>query len=597
MTAVVRPEFRRIHYDEESPVANEVTVIAYARYSTDNQSSASTEDQLRTIRRSIQFGEVRSLLFPGAKFTLGYEFKDDAISGFGMVGREGLDAALSIVRQGKAKVIVVSDFKRFLRGMGAALTIYDFLQDYQAELISVSDDFSSAAKSARLQFMNKAYASEEFLETISNDTRRGLNARRYEGFSDGHLWLGVGSRPTRKVTVKGKLKDAYFDYFIIPHLADLVRRIFVLAKDGHSQKEIAKIMNSERVPPPGSYDKEGNIKEGAKRNVVWRDKTVWQILNNKSYIGIIERGKTKLVKKADGTKAAIDIPRSQWLVIERPDLRIVQQDLWDAVRERFKEYNLQKLKKTGSGKPFRHDGTTNHVLTGLCACGVCDGPFVVVSGRKGGFYGCRNSHRQHTCENRKVVSWKKFELPVLRFIIDQINNDDTYRLLANKYNEFRKSRIHTDVGELGTAEAKLDEVELAITNIVKTIERGTAPESLVQRLVALENEKQSLSSKVKFLQGVDQSEIYVTPGTIKMRLAEVPDLLQQSQPFEVNRALKPLIGKGGIKLVRRPGKDGKECYWTVGSINIGKAMGLVQNESAMDAGSVNLEVPVELELG
>ena len=76
-----------------------------------------------------------------------------------------------------------------------------------------------------------------------------------------------------------------------------------------------------------------------------------------------------------------------------------------------------------------------------------------------------------------------------------------------------------------------------------------------------------------------------------MRFAEIPKLLHQSQPFEVNRALKPILGKGGIKLEWRG-----SSYWATGVINVGKAMGLVNNENAMDAATVNLEVPIELEL-
>ena len=176
------------------------------------------------------------------------------------------------------------------------MTLYDSLQDYGAGLLAVSDGFSSAEKSARLKFMNKAYSSEEFLESISIDTTRGLNERRWEGYSDGHIWFGVGSKPTRQIMVKGKLKDSYFDYYVIPHLAELVKRIFLMAKDGYSQKDIAKTLNSEKVPPPAYYDKEGKVRGSSTKQFTWRDRTIWQILNNNSYIGNIERGKTKLMK-------------------------------------------------------------------------------------------------------------------------------------------------------------------------------------------------------------------------------------------------------------------------------------------------------------
>ncbi len=365
-----------IKYAKEDTVASKADGASYARYSTDNQLKTSTDDQLRRIRRSNQHGTIKSLLFPNVKIDLRYEIKDDAVSGFGKVGRDGLDKIISLIRSGQIKVIVVDDFKRFIRDMGSALDLYDLLQEHNAELISISDGFSSAESGARLKFMNKAYASEEFLDGVSRDTKRGLNERRYEGYSDGHLWFGVGSKASRQIQVKGKLKDSYFEYFIIVPLAEIVLRIFAFYRDGHSTKNVARILNEEGVPAPASYDKEGNLREG--KISQWRDRTIWHILNNKAYIGIIERGKTKIIKKNDGTKQVIKIPKSDWLVIKLEELRVVPQLLWESVRERVGEYHKKKAISGVSGSPFKFNGTTHHVLTGICKCQDCGGNITIV---------------------------------------------------------------------------------------------------------------------------------------------------------------------------------------------------------------------------
>jgi len=44
----------------------------------------------------------------------------------------------------KVQIIVVSDFKRIIRGVEIGLVIFDILQELGGELLSVSDGFSSS---------------------------------------------------------------------------------------------------------------------------------------------------------------------------------------------------------------------------------------------------------------------------------------------------------------------------------------------------------------------------------------------------------------------------------------------------------------------
>lgn len=593
--ALARQPVKILKY--EDPPLSQVVIkcIGYVRHSTEGQ-LGSCEDQLRKIRREFELGNVESKKFPNAKLELAFEFKDEAISGASVDNRDGFNAAQSKIRSGEAKAIVSLNFNRVTRSMPDGLGFYDFLNEYDAELICISDGFSSAERGARLKFMTKAYASEEFLEGVSVDTQRGLNERRYEGFSDGHLWFGVTSRPTRQNTIKGKSKDSHFEYMILEEQAAIVRRIFKMSADGLSQREIAKLLNDEYVPCPACYYKTGVMKEHLIERPRWADRTIFQILNNKSYLGIIERGKTKIVKKSDGTKQTIQIPKSKWIVVEKPDLRIIEQELWEAVRERFKDYNLRKLKSGSHGKPFRHDGQVNHILTSLCSCEVCSGPYVVVTAHKGGYYGCRNAHRQKACENHKVISWKKLELPVLNFLVEQLKNDEVCRILAQKYNALRKSRIAQDVGGSERAVEKLTEIEQSIANIVKAIEQGAVSETLISKLKSLEDDRNNLKGKIELLGATDQKQIYITPSVIKERFKEIPELLRTSQPFEINKALRPLLGKQGIKILYKTSADPKGEHWAEGALNLGKALTLVKGLGYGDSASIKHEIPFSIQL-
>ncbi|NJL24305.1 MAG: recombinase family protein, partial [Calothrix sp. SM1_5_4] len=111
----VKPSFRRIRYEDEDEIPSEVDAASLARHSTDNQLSTSCDDQLRPIQRAVERDELKSLSFPHAQIRLKYQYKDEAISGFGVIGRDGLDAVLSLIRQGKIQLVLVDDFKRLIR--------------------------------------------------------------------------------------------------------------------------------------------------------------------------------------------------------------------------------------------------------------------------------------------------------------------------------------------------------------------------------------------------------------------------------------------------------------------------------------------------
>ena len=125
------------------------------------------------------------------------------------------------------------------------------------------------------------------------------------------------------------------------------------------------------------------------------------------------------------------------------------------------------------------------------------------------------------------------ELPLIQWLVDQIKNDDVCKVLAAKYNEVRKARIHGDTGELEQSENRLQEIGGALTNIANTLEQCPDSPTLLKRLVDLEREQKSLQARVKSLRGVEQSSLYVTPSAIKQRFGEIPKLLLHSEPFEV----------------------------------------------------------------
>jgi hypothetical protein len=89
-STALRQPYRRINYQDNDIPPEEVVAASITRISTDNQLGSSLDDQERRIERAVQRGEIKSLNFPSSSICLKYRFRDEAISGFGMVGRDGL---------------------------------------------------------------------------------------------------------------------------------------------------------------------------------------------------------------------------------------------------------------------------------------------------------------------------------------------------------------------------------------------------------------------------------------------------------------------------------------------------------------------------
>jgi hypothetical protein len=182
-------------------------------------------------------------------------------------------------------------------------------------------------------------------------------------------------------------------------------------------------------------------------------------------------------------------------------------------------------------------------------------------------------------------------------LASQLNRDDVCKALAQKYNELRKSRISADNGGIDRATKQLADVEQSISNIVRAIEQGAVSDVLIEKLKQLEKDKYNLSGKIKFLSGTDQNEIYITPSVIKSRFAEIPELLRTSKPFEVHKALRPLLGKDGIKLIFKTNEHGSGEHWAIGSLNLGRALTFVESLGYGDSASIRHEVSFSICLG
>jgi len=126
------------------------------------------------------------------------------------------------------------------------------------------------------------------------------------------------------------------------------------------------------------------------------------MLHRELYVGRVIWNQSRWVKAPGSNKRLRrPRPRAEWRVIERPELRIVNDDLWKRVHERqawLKEtYRTEKpaglLNRAAVGR---------YLLSGFMRCGCCGANLIIVTGRKGDRppqYGCPQNFYRGTCFN------------------------------------------------------------------------------------------------------------------------------------------------------------------------------------------------------
>ena len=81
-------------------------------------------------------------------------------------------------------------------------------------------------------------------------------------------------------------------------------------------------------------------------------------------------------RDAEGKTAVTARPESEWLRLDRPELRIVSDDAWDAAHARLRGIRARLETAQGSRPGIRRDIDSKYLLSGFARCATCGGTLV-----------------------------------------------------------------------------------------------------------------------------------------------------------------------------------------------------------------------------
>ena len=518
----------------------------YARYSTNLQSAASIEDQVRVCRERIERDGG----------TVVETYTDAAISGGSIKRRAGMQALLADARDGRFDLVVAEALDRVSRDQEDVAGIYKRLNYADVALMTLAE-----GEISELHIGLKGTMNALFLKDLAQKTRRGQRGRVEAGCSAGGN--SYGYLVVRRLLADGSAATG--ERQIDPGEAAIVCRIFEEYVRGLTPRRIATGLNTEGIPSPRGGEWNASTINGSRQR---RN----GILNNELYVGRIVWNRQRFVKDPDTGKRLSRLnPEHEWILADAPDLRIIDDDLWA---------QAQALKARFASQAGNKRQTKKRLLSGLIKCGCCGGGMTIA--RRDRYY-CSARREKGTCNASHGIGVVEIEDRVLTGLRDILMGNE--HLLEEFTAEFKRelARLRkTRSGDETRLRKELGEVERSIARCVEFVTSGDgAPGAIRDKLAELEARKRSLGRALAANPGTRVVEIHPNfPDLYRRKIAELGSLLaDDDERPRAMEAIRELIDR--IEVL--PGLKRGQCQVTL----VGALAGILafsQNATAAPKG-------------
>ena len=522
----------------------------YSRYSSDLQRPASIEDQVRQCRAEIA--------------RRGWEeaavFSDSEIPGMVSQGRPGYQRLLRAAKAHEFDVIVTDEVSRLARRSSEIVSLHERLRFWGIGLVGLLDGMDSVTspEAAKAIIALKSYTNEAEGQANAHRSRRGLAGRVLAGYHAGGAPYGYRTHPVhadKPGDPPGTGPVIGYEYLIHDGEAEVIRRIFQMYADGLSTRRIAAALNAEGIAPPGARwrNRKGIARRTWSHGAIAGTRAMGiGILNNEKYAGrlIWNRSTWPRDPEQDGKQVRRELPEGKWVTREAPELCIVPQNLWEAVKARQRQCSRAGSRSTAHQRNRR-------LLSGLLVCAKCGGRFVLHGANT---YTCstRQNRGAVVCDCMVTVNAAAAEQAVLNELESLFCTDGLLEKLAQRvqqrWREAQSSRAQHR-SSLKTLKQELSEAQAEIRRLITAIAKGTLVEDLTAEMQAAEARRDRLRQELAAAEGAEvPAALNVLPATVRRIVSDLPRMLAAGQLEPVKSALTRLAGKIEVQGEEIPGR-------------------------------------------
>jgi DNA invertase Pin-like site-specific DNA recombinase len=481
----------------------EYKVAFYLRLSKEDYKTDDREDDdsqsIKNQRELLEsFAREQKLL----NYTV---YADDGYSGT-MSDRPSLQRMFEDIRQKKINLVITKDLSRLSRNhIDSGEFLESFFPQYNVRYIALTDSFDTATDGYTCEIaMFKSMFNDLYAKDISRKITSIKRNKQKQGlFIGGKAPYGYKTLPTDK------------NHLVIDeNVVDNVIRIFKLAADGVSCRQIAVTLNEEKIPSPAKYAKlkPSSSEKKIPYSGLWSSERIAEMLKNEVYIGSMVQGRVQ--KLSYKNKKCHKLPRDKWIVVENTHEPIVD-------RETFEKVGLliESRKHTRSR-------TYDYLLKGLIVCHECGYPLgvqhrVLSGNREALYFVCRTYQRftkEHicTCHCIREEYVNKAVIEQVRNVCRQFLDKIDLSQLTDKANDMIKEERKRQEKDVSDLKNKLKFMAMKIERIYEDRLSGLIDEDLFQRMYRKFTEEQAtLKAKISALENSDEEQIAMTMEKIK----------------------------------------------------------------------------------
>lgn len=445
-------------------------IAAYARVSTEKES------QVESFEKQIEF-------FNEFVKKNGYElyklYADEGISGKQTKNRKQFQKMMLDAKAKKFDKVVVKDVSRFARNT------VDLLQSVR-ELKSYN---------VGVDFLNNGEVMEggsEFILTI-------LGAMAQQESANMSKRVKFGKDITAQ---KGRVPNIVFGYDKMPN------ERYILKINEEEAKLVKEIFESYVYKGWGTTKIAWDLNDRGIRTK--RDKAKWvqngivRMLKNPIYTGRVTNKKSEVTDFITGTRK--DIPEDEWIVVERPEMRIISDELFNKAQEilaqRSNEFKLNNKREK-----------TEYVFSTLIYCKHCGYSFRRMkrkyseNGKEYIRWVCsgRNSMGKNHCPNTTVIDEQELLDAIKIYLKSIIKNKKNFMKAVEKEfekvtklrenNERSEESLLKDIEKVTSRKQKYMEMYQNEVINIKELKNYTDP--LNEDIARYERELKLITSEIK----------------------------------------------------------------------------------------------------
>ena len=294
-------------------------IAAYCRVSTDKA------DQLNSLEAQKEFFSEYTQRTGDVLVKL---YADEGISGTKIKNRKEFLRMMTDAEHGLFDMVVVKDISRFARNT------VDLLQNVRKlKSLGIETQFLTANMTSM--------GNSEFVLTIFGALAQEESANTSKRVKFGKKMNAEKGRVPNIVYGYDKTIGDYFNLAINKEESKVVQQIYKwYTEEGYGAAKIANMLNEKGYK--------------TKRNCKWSQNATCRILTNEIYTGKIINGKQEVSDFLTGQRR--DKDETEWMVVERPELRIIEDETFEKAQEiyddRMKTWNryyeaLKELEEAG----------------------------------------------------------------------------------------------------------------------------------------------------------------------------------------------------------------------------------------------------------